>query len=198
MAALRRALVAIAPGSEDLEVVAVVDILRRALFSVTLASTTPAAHPVTLARETRILPDDALATLPPTLWDVVVVPGGMPGATHLAGDATLGSLLRAQRAEGRWVAAICAAPAVVLGPLGLLEGVSLYTAHGSFVDRLPNPTNPGVELRVAVDAPTRTVTSRGPGTAVEFALAIVAAVDGQAAADAVAAPMHMAGMPRRE
>jgi 4-methyl-5(b-hydroxyethyl)-thiazole monophosphate biosynthesis len=122
-------------------------------------------------------------------YDAIVLPGGMPGASNLAASPTLSALLKAQRQTGLWIAAICASPAVVLAPLGLLDGVTSATCYpaASFTAALP----PGCDTsaRVAVDVPTKTITSAGPGTAIEFALQIVASLGSEAAAREVGAAL---------
>jgi 4-methyl-5(b-hydroxyethyl)-thiazole monophosphate biosynthesis len=119
-----------------------------------------------------------------TTFDLVVLPGGMPGAEHLRDSPELVEILRRQRAEGRPYAAICAAPAVALAPHGLLDG-RRATCHPAFEDRLPD--REAAASRVVVDGPL--ATSRGPGTALEFALELVALLFGREKAEAVAAPM---------
>jgi len=96
-------------------------------------------------------------------WDLIVLPGGMPGAERLASTAELITLLKAQRAAGRLVAAMCASPAVVLAPHGLAAGLAV-TAHPAFVDRVTPLASKGdsTQGRVVVDG--NLVTSRGPGT----------------------------------
>ena len=94
---------------------------------------------------------------------MICVPGGMPGAAHLRDDRELTALLLGQAKAGRPLAAICAAPAVVLAAHGLLGADSVATAHAGFIDKLPGTR--GAELRVAIDrgAGRVTITSRGPG-----------------------------------
>lgn len=122
-------------------------------------------------------------------YDAIALPGGMPGAEHLRDSAPLTALLKAQRAAGRVIGAVCASPAVVLVAHGLLTAADAATCHPNFTSRLPNPT--AAARRVVVDAGGTLVTSRGPGTSLEFALQLVATLDGAAAAAEVAAPMVM-------
>lgn len=123
---------------------------------------------------------DAAAAAP---YDAIALPGGMPGAARLGECKALMDLVAEQHSAGRVVAAICAAPAVALPP-ALLAGRKA-TAHPAFADKLP--TASAVEARVVVDGAL--ITSRGPGTAFEFALALVAALFGPDAVPAVAGPM---------
>lgn len=110
----------------------------------------------------------------------------MPGAERLRDSAALNELLSAQAASGRLVAAICATPAVFLEPKGLLAG-RRATSHPTFSAQLSNQE--AVSQRVVVDGPL--TTSRGPGTAFEFALSLVAQLYGDDKAREVAGPMVM-------
>ena len=118
--AMSRALVPLADGCEELEAVTLIDLLRRAGVEVVAAGL--AAGPVTAARGTRLLPDATLdAALADGDYDLVALPGGLPGADHLLADARLAALLPAQLGRGGKVAAICAAPKV-LAAAGALDG----------------------------------------------------------------------------
>jgi protein deglycase len=163
----RTVLVPVADGTEELEAVAIVDTLRRAGAAVTVASVT-GAHQVTGSRRVRLVADALIDDVASQRFDLIALPGGLPGAQALRESTTLQRLLAAQVADGRLLGAVCAAPAVVLEPLGLLGG-RLVTAHPSVFERLPAATRR--EERVVIDAGL--VTSRGAGTAVEFALALV-------------------------
>eukprot|EP00965_Chrysotila_dentata_P230649 6197891-Pleurochrysis_carterae.AAC.1 len=117
------ALVPIAPGSEELEATAIVNVLRRAGWSVTLASVgVPGMDPVSCARNQLLVPDAAIEA-PGILdsdYDAILLPGGMPGASNLAASSPLLERLRRQAAEKKWYGAICAAPAVVFAGKSLL------------------------------------------------------------------------------
>lgn len=186
----RRVLVPVARGSEDIEVSCLTDVLRRASFDVTLASIED-TRDVVLARGLHVIADsllsDVVANSASAPFDVIALPGGMPGAERLRDCAPLVSLLREQRADGRWIAAICAAPAVVLAAHGLLDGVASVTCYPSFAHALPRGC--ASEERVVVNETSRVITSRGPGTAIEFALQIVAVLDGKACADKISEAM---------
>jgi protein deglycase len=120
-----RVLLPLAPGAEELEAVTIVDLLRRAGFTVVVAGLEPG--PVTCSRGTVILPDRPLAEVMDENFDLVVLPGGLPGADHLRDDSRVQALLRRQADAGRLVGAICAAPKA-LASAGLLR------------DRRPRPT----------------------------------------------------------
>ena len=164
----RRALVPIAHGSEEIEAVCIIDTLRRAGTEVIVASVEDTLE-ITASRETKLVADVMIEACKDETFDLIVLPGGMPGAEHLRDNKVLIELLKAQEAEGRLFGAVCASPAVVLQPHGLLEGRKA-TCFPSFASRLVN--DEAVEERVVVD--DRCVTSRGPGSAIEFALALVA------------------------
>ncbi|WP_210396621.1 DJ-1 family glyoxalase III [Motiliproteus sediminis] len=179
----KQVLVPIANGSEEIEAVTVVDVLRRAGAQVTVASVESEPQ-ITASRGVVLLADCLIDACQSCVYDLIVLPGGMPGAETLSNNAVLTRLLQAQQAAGRHYAAICAAPAVVLERHGLLAGTTA-TAHPGFIDRLP----PERRSEASVVCGDQCITSRGPGTALEFALALVARLYGTEQADAVAAPM---------
>lgn len=182
---MKRALVPIANGTEEIEAVCVIDTLRRAGIGVDVASVEEGAE-VTASRGIRLVADMLIgAAVAP--YDVIALPGGMPGAERLAASDVLTGLLREQVASGRLVGAICAAPAVVLLPLGLLDGREA-TCHPAFFSRL----DPKRALAARVVHDGMLVTSRGPGTAIEFALKLVELVCGAAKVREVAEPMLVA------
>lgn len=160
------ALVILAPGFEEIEAATPIDVLRRAGVEVTVAGLD--ALEVRGSRGLTVRADCLLAEAPKEV-DVLVLPGGMPGASNLAGSEDLGARLREGYAAGRWVAAICAAPAVVLAPLGLLDG-KRATCYPGFEERFSEEVEFSEEMVVVAG---RIVTSRGPGTALEFSLVLV-------------------------
>ena len=166
----KKVLVPIATGTEEIEAVCIIDTLRRAGAEVTVASV-EATLQVTASRGTKLVADTSIVDCAGTGYDCIAIPGGMPGAEHLRDCEILTALLRAQRDAGRLYSAICAAPVVVLQHHGLLAGHAA-TCHPSFVSQLENPVH--VEKRVVVDG--NCITSRGPGTAIEFALALIEAL----------------------
>lgn len=178
-------LVPIAEGSEEIEAVAIIDVLRRAGAEVTVASVNNLQ--VTASRGVKLVADCLIEQCADRMFDLVVLPGGMPGAENLRDSAVLKTILERQHCRDALYAAICASPAVVLEPHGLLQGRKA-TAHPAFVDRLKDPSF--AQSRVVVDG--QCVTSRGPGTALEFALTLVELLLGKAKRDEVAAPMVIA------
>jgi 4-methyl-5(b-hydroxyethyl)-thiazole monophosphate biosynthesis len=176
-------LVPVADGTEELEAVAIIDILRRAGAVVTVASVS-GNRQITASRGVVIVADVLIADCVDIDFDLVVLPGGLPGAEHLRDSPELIRILKSQREKERLYGAICASPAVVLEHHGLLEGRQA-TCHPGFTGQLTATDR--IESRVVVDG--NCLTSRGPGTAVEFALALVEKLFGKAKREEVAAPM---------
>lgn len=179
----KTALVPIADGTEEIEAVCIIDVLRRAGVDVTVASVESGLE-ITASRGVRIVADKSISDCVRETFDLIALPGGMPGAEHLRESKDLLKILKRQHQEDRLFGAICAAPAVVLHHHGFLKGKTA-TAHPGFMDRFE--TDQATEDRVVTDG--RCVTSRGPGTAIEFALKLVALLYDEQKADEVAGPM---------
>lgn len=176
------AYVFLADGFEEIEALTPVDLLRRAGVNViTIATgdslTVTGAHGVKI--ESDIMLRDG--NLPEA--DMLVCPGGMPGASNLASSRVLGDMLIKQFRQGRYVAAICAAPAVTLAPLGILEG-KRATCYPGFDPQLTQAEATHVAERVVTDA--NVITANGPSSAMPFAIKLVEVLNGQEAAKAVA------------
>ena len=171
---MANALVAIADGSEDIETITIVDTLRRAGVEVTLASVMPALQ-VTCAHGTRVVADALLRDCADKSFDAVVAPGGMPGAQHIAASDVFQGLLKRQLDNGGIIAAICASPAVVLAKHDLLDG-KIATCYPGFEDELLESAASMKKDAVVRDG--QFITSRGPATALPFALALVDALCG--------------------
>jgi 4-methyl-5(b-hydroxyethyl)-thiazole monophosphate biosynthesis len=139
---------------------------------------------VTTARGVRLLADSTVAEASHRPWDAVVLPGGAVGAQNLADSEAVRGLLLHAAAEGHVIAAICAAPALVLSPLGLLQG-KRATCYPSMRERL----DAGEVVSAPVVTDGTLITSEGPGTALQFGLAVVEALVGSAKADEVARAM---------
>jgi 4-methyl-5(b-hydroxyethyl)-thiazole monophosphate biosynthesis len=174
---MKRALVALAPGFEEIEAVTVVDILRRASVEVVLAGTQRSA--IKGSRGISIVPDATLDEIAGAAFDLIVLPGGRGGADRLREDARVHTLVRDQLNAGRLVGAICAAPEVLFRA-GVLEGRQV-TSHPSSRNVLSGVNY--VEERVVRDG--NLVTSRSPGTAMEFAFALVEVLLGPKKVDEV-------------
>eukprot|EP01117_Protostelium_nocturnum_P003354 TRINITY_DN14337_c0_g1_i1.p1 TRINITY_DN14337_c0_g1~~TRINITY_DN14337_c0_g1_i1.p1 ORF type:complete len:191 (-),score=51.82 TRINITY_DN14337_c0_g1_i1:49-621(-) len=181
----RTVLVPIADGSEEIEAVSIIDTLRRGGANVTVASVSKGGElTVTCSRGVKIVADTSIDKAVEQEWDLIVLPGGMPGATHLSESEPLVKLLKKQKESGKLLGAICAAPVVVLQQHGLLDGVDA-TCHPSFEQKLNNASK--ANQRVVKHG--NVLTSRGPGTAIEFALALVEELFGKTVADKTEAPM---------
>jgi protein deglycase len=171
---MAKALVLLADGFEEIEAVTVIDVLRRAEVSVTTAGLTNqrvvGAHAIVVEADCLLADLDAAAdgrrpVGTETPFDALVLPGGMPGARHLRDDARVKRLLIEQSNAMRLVAAICAAP-IALEAAGILRGRAATSYPG-----YPLASAQNKEERVVVDG--NIITSRGPGTALEFALTLV-------------------------
>lgn len=177
------ALIPLASGCEELEAVTVVDILRRAGVEVTTAGLTEG--PVRASRGTVLVPDMSLDEALLRAYDSVVLPGGMPGARHLRDDVRIQALLSRMTEQGKLVGAICAAP-MALHAAGVLNG-RRATSFPGVLDVLPG-THRYETAAVVVDG--NVVTSRGPGTAMDFALTLAELLVGKAKRDAVEADLQ--------
>jgi len=183
---MTKVLVPIADGTEELEAVTVIDVMRRAGAEVCVASVMPKRHTVVASRGVKLGADCSIDSCLNTSWDLIVLPGGMPGAEHLHDSDDLMTLVKAQLNEHRWLGAICAAPAVVLGRHGLIKNFSA-TCYPGFQQELQQQVEHVAHKRVVVDH--KLVTSQGPGTAAEFTLTLVSLIYGDEKAAQVAAGM---------
>ena len=167
-----RVLVPLAQGCEELEAVTIIDLLRRAGIEVVVAGLVPGI--VKASRGTQLVPDTTLDAALQEDFDMVVLPGGMPGAQHLKDDARIISLIRKMATAGRYTAAICAAP-TVLAAAGVLSGKTA-TSYPGALEKMNL-----VDVSLSTDAVVRdgrVITSRGPGTAMDFALSLVEILSG--------------------
>jgi protein deglycase len=174
-----QALVPLAEGFEEIEAVTIIDVLRRGGIEVITAAL--AGSPVRGSHGIALECDATLESVASRDFDAVVLPGGMPGAKNLKEDGRLRELVRRSAARGKLVGAICAGP-IALEAAGLLAGkrATSYPGH-----ELPSAQR--VEEPVVTDG--NIVTSRGPGTALEFALALVARLAGTETATRLRAAM---------
>lgn len=166
-------LVPLAQGCEELEAVTIIDLLRRAGIEVITAGLEPGL--VKASRGTQLMPDTTLDAALLEDYDMVVLPGGMPGAQHLKDDARIITLIQKMAAAGRYTAAICAAP-TVLATAGVLSGKTA-TGYPGFLEKMHlNDVTLSAE---AVVRDGQVITSRGPGTAMDFALSLIEILSGQ-------------------
>ena len=188
----KKALVPIASGSEEIEVVTIIDILRRAGVEVTIATCNlSSGMEITAAQGTKIVAETSIDNCMNTEWDLIAVPGGVEGSNALAESELLTQLLQRQVTEGRFYAAICAAPALVLGSKGLLDNKTA-TCHPHFYQVI-EAKKVDTESRVVVDG--NCITSQGPGTAIEFALELVEQLCGIVKREEVASPLALTTLP---
>jgi len=172
-----RIAVLLADGFEEVEAVTVIDFLRRAGIDVLCTGVT--GRDVVGAHAIRVSTDTTVDEVSPD-FDGVVIPGGMPGAEHVSADVDAMHLIREMLESGKLVGAICAAPAVVLGRHQLLRGRTFTCFPG-----LEKEVRDGTFTDERVVTDRNLVTSRGPGTAAEFALAIVAELAGAQTAEKI-------------
>tara|TARA_R110001592_G_scaffold110139_2_gene306227 strand:+ start:1424 stop:1975 length:552 start_codon:yes stop_codon:yes gene_type:complete len=163
-----KVLVPLAQGCEELEAVTIIDLLRRATIDVVSAGLN--SEPVRASRRVLLVPDTTLEeAVGMDEFDMIVLPGGLPGADNLADCPLLIETLRRFAAEGKKIAAICAAPRV-LATIGLLDG-KRATAYPGAID---SGNYPGISYTgEAVEIDGLITTSRGPGTAMDFTLALI-------------------------
>lgn len=180
-----KVLVPIAHGSESLETVVLVNVLRRASIPVQVASIETETV-VNATRDIRLMADVAFADVETQDFDAIILPGGELGAERLAMHQPLIAKLASQRLAHRWYGAICAAPALTLSPHGLLDGKQA-TCHPLFRERLLH----FVDMPVVIDG--HCMTSQGPGTSVEFALTWIEKLASAAERKRVAAGMLVHG-----
>ncbi len=174
---MKTVLVPLAPGFEEIETITIVDILRRAGAQVTLAGTEEG--PLEGSRGIHVLPDEQLDNILENDFDLIVLPGGQPGTDNLKKDARVAQLLKKMDGLNKNIAAICAAP-LVLKNAGILEN-RCVTSHPSVQNDLQGITYK--EDRVVVDG--HIVTSKSPGTAMEFSLKLVEILFGSERRDVV-------------
>ncbi|MDH3343564.1 MAG: DJ-1/PfpI family protein [Gammaproteobacteria bacterium] len=174
---MSRALVPLAQGCEELEAITITDLLVRAGVDVTTAGLDE--QTVTASRGARLVPDSNINAVKDEHFDLIVLPGGLPGANHLRDNATLQALLKQHAADNKLIAAICAAPKA-LAAAGLLEGKQV-TCYPGALDEYPQLN----VLSTAIEIDGRIVTSRGPGTAMDFALTLIELLEGKTKRDEI-------------
>ena len=179
---MKKVFIFFAEGFEEIEAITPVDVLRRAGINVTTVSVT-GKYEVEGSHQIKIVTDTLIEDIRNEQADMLILPGGMPGALNLNSNETLKEMLRKQSDSGKHVGAICAAP-LVLGEMGLLENKTA-TCYPGFEDRLKGAevtTNP-------VETAGNIVTGKGVGAAMKFALEIVAQLTDEETADDLAAKM---------
>jgi 4-methyl-5(b-hydroxyethyl)-thiazole monophosphate biosynthesis len=175
-------LVPLAQGCEELEAVTVIDLLRRAGIGVVTAGLDD--QPVRGSRGTVLVPDVPLDEAVKQRYDMIVLPGGLPGADHLNNDPRIRGLLKEMVETDRYTAAICAAPKV-LASTGLLQGRRATSYPGALqdFDGFSYSEDPVVQ-------DGKIITSRGPGTAMDFTLTLIENLVGKSKRDEVEAGLQ--------
>lgn len=163
----KQVLVPLAQGIEEMEAITVIDVLRRAGAKVTVASVDELN--ITAARGTRIIADCLISQCENEIFDLIAIPGGLPGAKNLAASQILGEMLKAQARAGRLYGAICASPAMVLHHHGLITPGQV-TCHPTCTHLIDNGNTQDLDVVVSSNC----ITSRGGGTSLDFALTLVA------------------------
>lgn len=176
---MAKALVFLATGFEEIETVTVVDVLRRAGVDVTVAGLTP--NVVEGAHGIKIVPDKSIDDVKVEDFDAFVVPGGNPGYKNLRKDQRVINIIKKAFNSNKLVAAICAGP-TVLSDAGILEGKACTIYPGMDEELEAGGGKPKHDI-VVVDG--NIITSRGPATALPFALKLAEKLAGKQAAEAV-------------
>ena len=168
---MKRVLIPLAPGFEEIEALAVVDILRRAGAEAITAGTVE--NPIEGRNRIRVLADAFLDSVKNQDFDMIVLPGGAVGTENLKNDARVKEIVERLHKKGKLVTAICAAP-TVLSAIGITAGRTI-TSHPTVRTKLQREKLS--EERVVVDG--NIITSQGPGTAIEFAFKLVEVLFGK-------------------
>lgn len=174
----KKVLVPLAEGFEEIEAVVIIDVLRRAEIEVRTASVSEIEKTVIGAQGIPIVADILLSEIIEQQFDLIVLPGGMPGAKNLADSDSLIKLLKKQFSNNGLIGAICAAPAVVLQPNDLL-GSEKVACYPSFRENIDSNNRSNERLQVS----DQLITGAGPGVAIEFALCLVERLVDKEAAD---------------
>lgn len=177
-------LVPLAQGCEELEAITITDLLTRAGINVVTAGLTDDI--VTASRGMKLVPDKNLDNVLDFDFDMIVLPGGLPGADHLNKDARIQTIVKRLAANNKYTAAICAAPRV-LATAGLLEGKRATSFPGA-LDQFSVNNLTYEETAVVVDG--KVITSRGPGTAMDFTLTLIELLLGKEKRNEVEAPLQ--------
>jgi protein deglycase len=178
----KKVLVPISNGIEELEAIGIIDTLRRADANVTVASVDKLQ--ITASCNTKIVADTLIENCANEQYDLIVLPGGLPGAEHLRDSKVLTSLLKEQAIKGKYYAAICASPVVVLQFHGLLEDKKA-TVNPALANDLIMKDE--IEKRVVVDG--NCITSRARGTVLEFSVKLIELLYNKSTADQIKSDM---------
>jgi len=162
-------MITLADGFEDIEAMVPIDILRRA--GVVVDTVGVVGSVITSKNGIRVMVDKRLSEINPDNYDGIILPGGNPGYINLGRTAKIIDILKKMNSQGKLIAAICGAPSI-LAKAGVLDNKKA-TVHPGMEKELPYPR----AERVVVDG--NVITSQAPGTAMEFALALVEKIVGR-------------------
>ena len=184
----KKALVLLAEGFEEVEAVTPVDYLRRAGITVNTVAVNGPAGAVKGSHGIPVIADTGIEHVKGGEWDALLLPGGMPGASNIAASAPAVALIREMMEAGKLICAICASPALILSPLGLLAGRRFTCFPG-----LEAQVTDGrwVEEPVVIDGTL--ITSRAAGTAAAWAAAIIGQLLGSAEGEKIARQVLLHG-----
>lgn len=181
------ALVCLAPGSEETEAVTTIDLLVRAGIRVVSASAAPDGNrEIVCSRGVRLLADTTMVQVADEPFDALILPGGLAGAECLRDSDLVIEKIRQMHLEGRLIAAICAAPALILQHHNLFP-IANMTGYPGMKSQIP--AEKWMDKRAYYDERVRLLTSQGPGTSIDFALKIIDILLGREKAAAVAAQL---------
>ncbi len=178
-----RILVPLAQGCEELEAVTITDLLTRAGFEVVTAGLDD--QPVTASRGMVLVPSTTMQAIMSDDFDMMVLPGGLPGADHLRDNSLVQEKIKALAAQEKYIGAICAAPQA-LASAGLLDNKTA-TGYPGVLDKLSITGMQLSESPVVIDG--NVITSRGPGTAMDFALDLIEIIAGPEKRNQVEQPL---------
>jgi 4-methyl-5(b-hydroxyethyl)-thiazole monophosphate biosynthesis len=193
----KKVIVLLAEGFEEVEAITPIDYLRRAGIDITTAAVgkkriVTGSHGIPVTADTTLEELRNENKFSAAAWDGTVIPGGLPGADNLAASKETGSFLKEMAAAGKWVCAICAAPARVLYPLGILEGKNFTCFPGEEKKLSLSGGAMWKQDRVVIDGTI--ITSRGAGTAGEFSRAIIGKLVSEAEAKNLAEKVLLGGV----
>jgi len=176
----KKAIIILADGFEEIEAVTAIDVLRRAGIEVVIcgvdSKNVKGSRGITISTD-KLLEESGIKSA----YDACILPGGMPGAEKLANSDLVKDLVAKMHSQKKVIGAICAAPALVLSPMGILDNMAATCFPG--MEGIFSNTTTYKEDNVAIDG--NIITSRGPATALEFSLSIVSVLCGRGISDKV-------------
>lgn len=169
----------LAPGFEEIEALATVDAMRRAGMKVVEVAVADTKN-VTGTTGQTVIADTLITDINTDDAEWIIIPGGQPGADNLHASSKVNEIIKKQSDRGGKIAAICAGPAVVVAPTGILKGkkATCYPGLGDMIE-----SNGGTYVKEPVVIDGNVITSEGPGTTLKFAKAIICASEGKQKAD---------------